>query len=470
MKITDDFAIFAATIYGEAANQSEASWRAIAHVITNRVGKREWKNLKTPKAVIERSRFDAFKYKTKNYKLAYQLISTVNDISYISNAKVKQLASVVLPVYLGTDPDPTEESILYYSPKAQAALHESNPANYKAKPNWNFQVLVEVAVAGCEKDDFCFYRYRKQSSVSVRVVDQLNRPLHNVTVKIKGEGLNHKLVSDTGGLVRDVIIDIENFTKSQLDFDLVNSLGAAFKVGSIQLEKFRKYFVTLVSPEATIRSTTSVHQGVKAQTLGRKAKPEFELVEKRNEKGHPVVEVVADIKTLEGETVHGLLFPLPFRPNASYHESPRSFGSDRVPGRKHAGIDLYAPVGTSVFAMADGRVLVTQEFYSQTWDIVVDHGNFIARYCEVSKNSIKVIAGDSVKRGQKLAEVGALMMKNKTNGKVYQYKHSMLHLEFYRTTLNAKGKNSLSNKNNPPFQRRLDLMDPTSSIDASIID
>lgn len=470
MKITDDFSIFSATIYGEAANQSEASWRAIAHVIMNRVGTREWKKLRTAKDVIEKSGFDAFTDKTNNYKYAYKLISTTKTISEISDEKLKRLASAVLPVFQGKDVDPTEGSVLYYSPLAQTKLHAINPAVYREKPKWDFSKLVKVDVLGCEDDDFFFYRYRKQSSVSLKVVDQLNRPVSKANISIAGEGLGQKFMTDSHGVIKDLIVDIEKMASSTISFVFHDSLGNAHKAGAVQLDKFRKYFVTLVSPNAKIRSSTTMHQGSKGQQSGKRATSEGRPVEKRNDNGHPIVSIGADFKSVVGDVVDGLFFPLPFRPDDSYHESPRSFGSNRAAGRKHAGIDLYAPIGTSVFAMADGRVLVTQEFYSQTWDIVVDHGNFIARYCEVSKNSIKVIAGDSVKRGQKLAEVGALMMKNKTNGKVCQYKHSMLHLEFYRTTLNAKGKNSLTNKNNPPFQRRLDLMDPTSSIDASIID
>lgn len=467
MKITDDFSIFSATIYGEAANQSEASWRAIAHVIMNRVGTREWKKLRTAKDVIEKSGFDAFTDKTNNYKYAYKLISTTKMISEISDEKLKRLASAVLPVFQGKDVDPTEGSVLYYSPLAQTKLHAINPAVYREKPKWDFSKLVKVDVLGCEDDDFFFYRYRKQSSVSLKVVDQLNRPVSKANISIAGEGLGQKLMTDSHGVIKDLIVDIEKMASSTISFVFHDSLGNAHKAGAVQLDKFRKYFVTLVSPNAKIRSSTTMHQGSKGQQSGKRAASEGRPVEKRNDNGHPIVSIGADFKSVVGDVVDGLLFPLPFRPDDSYHESPRSFGSNRAAGRKHAGIDLYAPVGTPIRAMAEGRVLAIYGFHGETWAIDIEHGNFIARYGEVGEKTIKVTPGVLVKRGDNLAEVGLLMLRNRTTGKVEPHTKSMLHLEFFRTTLFPTGKNRLTNRNSSPFQRRGDLMDPTGSIDVS---
>ncbi len=38
MSYSEDFKIFVATIYGEAANCSEVTWKAVAHTIRNRIG------------------------------------------------------------------------------------------------------------------------------------------------------------------------------------------------------------------------------------------------------------------------------------------------------------------------------------------------------------------------------------------------------------------------------------------------
>jgi len=67
---------------------------------------------------------------------------------------------VVIPIYREEAEDITNGSVLYYSPKAQAALHAKYPNTYKAIPNWNFSKLEEVKISGAENDDFKFYKYK----------------------------------------------------------------------------------------------------------------------------------------------------------------------------------------------------------------------------------------------------------------------------------------------------------------------
>lgn len=52
-------------------------------------------------------------------------------------------------------------SVLYYSPKAQAALHKKFPKSYPSLvPPWINDKVEEVRVTGAENDDFKFYRYK----------------------------------------------------------------------------------------------------------------------------------------------------------------------------------------------------------------------------------------------------------------------------------------------------------------------
>lgn len=87
-----------------------------------------------------------------------------------------------------------------------------------------------------------------------------------------------------------------------------------------------------------------------------------------------------------------------------------SFGwrLDPFTGRSalHTGLDFPAPVTTPILAAAGG-VVVTQEFHPEYGNMVeIDHGNeLVTRYAHASKVWVKV--GDLVKRGQKVAEVGA---------------------------------------------------------------
>jgi murein DD-endopeptidase MepM/ murein hydrolase activator NlpD len=166
----------------------------------------------------------------------------------------------------------------------------------------------------------------------------------------------------------------------------------------------------------------------------------------------------------------------------------RSFGSSRNDTtRKHAGCDLYAPTGTHVFAVSDGKITYYGDFYGQTYEIEIDHGDYIIRYGEVQpprKNPYKddpppenncnglvsgIMVGSMVKQGQHIGYVGQLRLYNKKTKKIEPYYQSMLHLEMYKG--NAKG--SLSNYTNMQYdnvpiqnyQRRKDLLNPSSFLD-----
>ena len=150
------------------------------------------------------------------------------------------------------------------------------------------------------------------------------------------------------------------------------------------------------------------------------------------------------------------IFPLKFRPLEGYHGGARNFGADRDNGRKHAGCDLIAPIGTEIMAVKDGKItLGPYEFAGQTFAMEVDHGDFMVRYTEIQDAfpaGIKV--GATIQQGQVIAYVGAFHAKN---GKI---KH-MLHFEMY----SKKATGGLTRRDNPPYQRRSDLVNPTEFLD-----
>ena len=135
--------------------------------------------------------------------------------------------------------------------------------------------------------------------------------------------------------------------------------------------------------------------------------------------------------------------------------SPRSFGSGRSNGRKHAGCDLYAPVGTPVRAMAGGKVLTAlYSFYGGTYAIEIDHGTFVARYGEVqSAVADQLAVGATITPGQVIGQVG----------KLNNYHKSMLHLELYAGTETG----ALTDRAKKPYQRRGDLFNPSTWLDAA---
>jgi len=109
-------------------------------------------------------------------------------------------------------------------------------------------------------------------------------------------------------------------------------------------------------------------------------------------------------------------YPLPSQYKPSYN-----FKEDR-PGRYHAGIDIGAPRGTPVYAIADGIVVNDYIFTdyasgSPTHALFVNHGGIVVNYGEVE--SVKYKVGNKVKGGEQIASVGQVSS------------NSMLHFETY---------------------------------------
>jgi murein DD-endopeptidase MepM/ murein hydrolase activator NlpD len=150
-------------------------------------------------------------------------------------------------------------------------------------------------------------------------------------------------------------------------------------------------------------------------------------------------------------------FPLPFVPTLSYKTGGRKFGAPRQNGRRHAGCDLIAPLGTPIFAIADGEVVeaTNRVFYRGTKAIVVQHGDYLARYCEVSGYAEGITKGTKVAAGKVIAYVGKMFVD------------SMLHFELYK---GSYGEGHLTVRHHPPFQRRADLQDPTAYLDKFLLD
>ena len=149
------------------------------------------------------------------------------------------------------------------------------------------------------------------------------------------------------------------------------------------------------------------------------------------------------------------VFPLRKRPAESYKDFGRAFGSQRSGGRFHAGCDLLADRGTEILAIEDGTVIEgPYYFYEGTYALEVKHASgLVVRYGEILQTVPRGISpGARVSKGQVIAHVGQL-----DSG------YSMLHFEMYKGTVNG----GLTDSNQWPFQRRSDLMDPTSFLDGA---
>ena len=129
--------------------------------------------------------------------------------------------------------------------------------------------------------------------------------------------------------------------------------------------------------------------------------------------------------------------------------------------RKHGGRDLYTEKNAEVIAIADGKVLETAPFYSQTNQVTVLHKlkdgrKFIARYGELDPKSIEVKKNDIVKQGDPIGKTGKLVGVTVISGqKIY-----MLHFEIFSTENGENLDSPLTNTlNGSPFKRRKDLID-----------
>jgi murein DD-endopeptidase MepM/ murein hydrolase activator NlpD len=87
------------------------------------------------------------------------------------------------------------------------------------------------------------------------------------------------------------------------------------------------------------------------------------------------------------------------------------YGSQRVfngtPKRPHFGVDVAAPIGTAVYAPANGIVtLFVPDMYYSGGTMIIDHGHGVSStFLHLSKGHIE--AGATVKQGDLVAEIGA---------------------------------------------------------------
>ena len=82
--------------------------------------------------------------------------------------------------------------------------------------------------------------------------------------------------------------------------------------------------------------------------------------------------------------------------------------SDNGKKKLHAGMDMAAPKGTSVYAAESGVVIVAQSWSGYGNCIIIDHGGGLwTLYGHLMNGGILVKKGETVKRGDKIGMVGS---------------------------------------------------------------
>lgn len=156
-----------------------------------------------------------------------------------------------------------------------------------------------------------------------------------------------------------------------------------------------------------------------------------------------------------------LRFPIEGWHGRDFRHGAIAFGAPRRAKhghRAHAGIDILAPFGTKLYAMADGFIRQPPYyFYEGTNAIeVVFPGVGVARYGEVKTHQEpRLRGGQAVKAGELIGHVGRL-----NSGA------SMLHFELYQSREASKdvadiGGGPLSTPAHKPYERHVTLVNPT---------
>jgi murein DD-endopeptidase MepM/ murein hydrolase activator NlpD len=141
-----------------------------------------------------------------------------------------------------------------------------------------------------------------------------------------------------------------------------------------------------------------------------------------------------------------MIFPLKVEAENNFESGAGRFGAPRDHGtRLHAGIDLCCDEGTPVHAVESGKVCNVYDFYLETQACSISGSKYLIRYGEITP---------AVKAGQMVKEGDCVGIVKKCKG----LNQAMLHIEFYS---NPTDKSSLTVKENKPYMRRKDLINPT---------
>ncbi|NUF35820.1 hypothetical protein HUN19_17705, partial [Acinetobacter oleivorans] len=222
MSYSEEFIKFVGTVAGEAGGCSPTTWKVVAHCIKNRIGFGEWINARNVSDILKKN-FDAITDKNPPFKKAVTEMHSGNISDH-----TQDIIEAISAIYQGQEEDITNGVVLYFSPKAQAALHKKNPEKYTSLvPDFAKSPLTEeVKLKGTENDDMRWYRYKGTSRFYVQFVDRSANVLVKSSVSIgykktKAVPALSNLVTNNQGKIRSFLVQ--------------DGWGARFTIDGIQV-------------------------------------------------------------------------------------------------------------------------------------------------------------------------------------------------------------------------------------------
>lgn len=141
------------------------------------------------------------------------------------------------------------------------------------------------------------------------------------------------------------------------------------------------------------------------------------------------------------------IWPVPdsYSKNIPKDGKPGSFWDNRG-DRYHCGVDIFAPDGSVVLSIQNGKVIdiglftnpVNGDFWNKTYYITIKSSqNINVKYAQLAEVCVKI--GDFINSGQKIGTIGLIIDEKKISHSTPQYARDMaangqissLHLEAY---------------------------------------
>ena len=364
MSYKEEFKIYCSTIAGEAGGSSDEAIRTVARSIITRIGFREWTSRTNAFEVIKYSGYDAYtdRSSSPNYKVVYSAMSS-GKLDNLS----KRIIELVEPIYNQKIPDETGMISLYYSPKAQTALHKKNPRKYKERPPWNFSQLERVYIDGTNKDDFNWYRYKGDgSTIKISLLNIVNSPISGKKITIKvTDRLGKYFVKEYTTNNKGEIPDIHARKKSTIEFfvgetSCKTNIIADGKPKKVTLRDYECKFNTTTIPHTTIAPTSPATNSSQSEnSQGAKDK------EQTTKTNNSLDEVTFNIKLVEADTGKPL-------PNTTYHLEYKNNIKPHKTDSSGIESGITADVGQSIGVYLDDDDSKKQSIYSMAFPVTGD--------------------------------------------------------------------------------------------------